>query len=589
VDLEQGTSQPRGRNDRSNQPIPFPATPELVVVDPGGRQTSVPVRTFPFHIGRASDSHLVLHDSRVSRDHARFSRINGQFVIEDMGSRHGVWINGERIQASRALAGGERIEFGVPDGYRIQFLVGGTAPTVSIPSVPIRPPASVAALPPQPLPAAAAPAATSLEKLRSVLEIARSLQSSFSIPLVLDSVVDAAIAATGAERGFLLLQSESGELEVRTARSRGGARLPAHDLRVPRRLIQRALDSRRDLFTMLFDPDAFHSELAAGTVADLELRSVCCIPLVKVNLTAQSKTWDSGVATGIGVLYMDSRVGVVDLANGNRELLQTLAIEASTVLESAKLLADERARQHLEEELAVARRIQQNLLPKVLPREGWLLAEGSSSACHDVGGDYFDLVQRGEARSNESWSIVVADVAGKGVGAALVASFLQGAFVGAPPESNVGELLGRINGYLAHRSADSRHATLFCATLEASGRLTYSSAGHCDALLVSAGRIEALAATSMPVGMLPATRFPSETRQLVPGDRLVLYTDGVTEAANAAGEFFGDERLLCAVAAASGLRCADAHELILSQVREFIGGADQQDDLTLLLIDYAGR
>ena len=557
-----------------NNPIPFPVPPQLLVVDPAGRQTTVAVKPFPFHVGRAPDSQLVLHDSRVSRDHARFSRINGQFVIEDLDSRHGVWINGERIRGKRVLTGGERIEFGVPDGYRIHFSVdsSSTSPT------PVKSASGVI------------PTATSLEKLQAVLDIGRSLQTSFSIPDVLDKVLDAAIAVSGAERGFLLLLAEpelsnDPDLVVRAARSRGGERLHESDLRVPRRLIQQALDSRRDMFSMSFDPVAITGDLPVGTLAELALRSVCCLPLVRVNLGGSVKPApDTERPSSVGVLYLDSRAGTVDLANGNRELLQTFALEASTVLESARLLADERSRQQMEDELAVARRIQQGLLPRQLPNKGWLRAEGSSSPCHEVGGDYFDLVQE----SPDVWVMVIADVAGKGVSAALVASFLQGAFLAGAPESGIGGVLSRINEFLADRGMESRHATVFHASLDRRGLLTYANAGHCQPLVVSASGVTALEATSMPLGFVHGVRFGTETSRLNPGDMLVLYSDGVTEASNSVGELFGTERLREAVRTAADRTCSGLYSTVMARVREFIGNADQQDDLTLVVVEFSG-
>ncbi len=556
-----------------NNPIPFPVAPQLLVVDPAGRQTTVAIRPFPFHVGRAPDSQLVLHDSRVSRDHARFSRINGQFVIEDLDSRHGVWVNGERIRGNRVLTGGERIEFGVPDGYRLHF---SSEPSASVP--PTKPAG------------ATVPTATSLEKLRAVLDIGRSLQSSFSIPDVLDTVLDAAISVTGAERGFLLLLGEpewgyAPDLVVRASRSRGGERLHESDLRIPRRLIQQALDTRRDMFSMSFDPVAITGDLPVGTIADLALRSVCCLPLVRVNLGGSAKPEpETDQSSSIGVLYLDSRAGTVDLANGNRELLQAFALEASTVLESARLLADERSRQQMEDELAVARRIQQGLLPRQLPNTGWIQAEGSSSPCHEVGGDYFDLVPA----SPDVWVFVIADVAGKGVSAALVASFLQGAFLAGAPESGIGCVLSRINEFLADRGPESRHATVFHGSLDRDGLLTYANAGHCQPLVVSRSGLIALAATSMPLGLVHGTPFRTETLRLQPGDKLVLYSDGVTEASNPAGEFFGIERLRDAVRAARGRTCAEMYRTVMANVREFIGNTDQHDDLTLVVVEFSG-
>src|SRR5205807_2099773 len=161
------------------------------------------------------------------------------------------------------------------------------------------------------------------------------------------------------------------------------------------RVIRRALEQRRELLSMNFDSDRATVE---HSVADLELRSVICVPLVRIKAGTGDDT--SMMATAdhtVGVLYMDSRLVAADLAGGNRELLQTLAIEASTVLENARLLVEERAKQKIEEELNVARTIQQSLLPRSLPTQGWFRAAGSSVASHQVGGDYFDVVPAEES------------------------------------------------------------------------------------------------------------------------------------------------------------------------------------------------
>ena len=132
---------------------------------------------------------------------------------------------------------------------------------------------------------------------------------------------------------------------------------------------------------MNFDPLGEGETRPQTSVADLELRSVICVPLVRIR-TGQGEA-TSVLSTGsetVGVLYMVSRLRAADLAGGNRELLQTLAIEASTVLENARLLEEERAKQRMEEELRVARGIQQNLLPRELPATGWFRASGSSAA-----------------------------------------------------------------------------------------------------------------------------------------------------------------------------------------------------------------
>jgi phosphoserine phosphatase RsbU/P len=546
----------------------------LVVIDPNGRRMRVPLFPFPFRMGRAPDNNLVLRDTRVSRNHAQIARTDGKYVLEDLGSRHGIWVNGERVDKSRALEGAERIEFGVPDGYQIHFTRTGD----EIKKLMAKPVASADT---------GRSASSNLEKLRAVLEVARSLQSSFSTDDVLNTVLDAALSVTGAERGFLLLFSEEHELQVRSARAASGGDLPPDALRVPRRIIQQALESRRDLFSMSFDPSVADGVSPGNTITDLELRSVVCVPLVRINLSGtQATQLLSSAATNAGVLYMDSRVSSVDLAGGNRELLQTLAIEVSTVLENARLLEEQRSKQRMEEELDVARRIQQSLLPRRLPQEGWFVVCGSSESSHQVGGDYFDAVAIGP----QTWSLVVADVSGKGVSSALLASFLQGAFLSASATTDIPEVLGRINQFLSDRAEHGKYATMFFSKIDSAGRLTYANAGHCPALLVRrSGDIERLEATSMPVGLVAGTSFSMDQRRLDPGDRIVLYTDGVTEAQNEAGEFFGRKRLRDAVKGAAGADYKEMHARIQAAISAFTGGAEQADDLTLVVVEYGGQ
>ncbi|MFB3828187.1 MAG: SpoIIE family protein phosphatase [Bryobacteraceae bacterium] len=539
----------------------------LLVVDPDGHRARVPLEPLPFRIGRQPDNHLVLRDSRASRNHARIVFENGEYAIEDVGSRYGVWVNGRRVERE-LLRQSDRIDFGVEDSYHLIFVPEGAGL------------ARLAGRLDEPAPAPGMGA--NLARLRAVLDIARELQAGFSIDDVLRSVVDAALAVTGAERGFLLLRSEDG-LEVRVARSRGGVDLPADDLRVPRGVIARALDSRHDLLSMNFDPLAAD---AGRTVADLELRSVICVPLVRVATVAPEATSVLSAASNTaGVLYMDSRVSAADMTGGNRELLQALAIEASTVLENARLLEQERLKRHMEEELAVARDIQQSLLPRSLPSSGWFRAAGSSVACHQVGGDYYDVIQRGPA----CWSVVVADVSGKGVSSALLASLLQGAMLTFTAGfEQLGSGMSRLNHFLNERTGGEKYATVFYCVVEQSGCCNYINAGHCAPLLLRrGGETSWLEATGTPLGLIDPAEYASGKITLAAGDKIVIFSDGVTETRNPAGEFYGRKRLRQAAQASAGECCGDFHRNLLADVMSFAQGEPNADDLTLLVLEYA--
>jgi len=549
----------------------------LIVIDPSGHRTRVEIQPLPFKIGRQADNHLILRDSRASRTHAQIERDHGEYIISDAGSRHGVFVNGQRVE-SHELRSADRIEFGFPDSYQLIFAMDGAELGRLMEQFGAHDKAG---------PAVPSGAGANLAKLRAVLDVARALQTGFSTNDVLNSVVDAALAITGAERGFLLLRTD-GELETRVARNRAGATLPGDDLRVPRRVIKRALEQRRDLLSMNFDPESTGDFQPERSIADLELRSVICVPLVRINrLTDDSTNLISAAEETAGVLYMDSRLVAADLAGGNRELLQTLAIEASTILENARLLEEERLKQKIEEELDVARMIQQSLQPRRLPSEGWFRAWGSSVASHQVGGDYFDVIPAGP----DAWTVVVADVSGKGVSSALLASLLQGGFLAVShSEEALSRRLGRVNEFLNERTEGEKYATVFYCLLARDGRLPYVNAGHCPALVVRrAGGLEALEATGMPVGLVEGAEFEAQEITLAPGDKVIIYTDGVTEALNLDGEFFGRRRLREVAAEHRAGSCRALHDAIEAALNAFTEGAPQGDDITLVVLEYQGQ
>jgi sigma-B regulation protein RsbU (phosphoserine phosphatase) len=244
----------------------------------------------------------------------------------------------------------------------------------------------------------------------------------------------------------------------------------------------------------------------------------------------------------------------------------------------------------MEEELNVARIIQQNLLPRSLPVTGWLRACGSSMASHQVGGDYFDVLPV----SKDCWAIIVADVSGKGVSSALLASLLQGAFLAASDDATHLEgVLRRINEFLSLRPEAEKYATVFCALLkrnsEGACEGMYINAGHCAPIIVHPGwPQETLEPTTFPVGLIEGVEFKCQSFQMEPGDKLVAYTDGVTEAQNDAGEFFG--RRLAEVTKAGAHASAEMlHNSIREGVAVFTKGAPQSDDITLLVLELAGK
>ncbi len=264
---------PDGSPTAASRPPAIPErVPALAVINPSGNRSRVIIDPVPFLIGRQGENNLVLRDNRISRSHARISVDNGSYVVEDLESRHGVFVNGQRVQR-HLLKDGDHIDFGFPDSYRLAYTLAEDELNQFLGKIS----------------GPEGTGANNLSKLRSLVEVARALQSSLSTNDVLAAVVDAALSVTGAERGFLLLGKDD-QLEVRVARDRRGVPLDTSDLGVPRSLINRALRTRRDLLSMTFDPlgaDGIRPEMS---VADLELRSVVCVPLIQVRTGSLQET-----------------------------------------------------------------------------------------------------------------------------------------------------------------------------------------------------------------------------------------------------------------------------------------------------------
>ncbi len=238
----------------------------------------------------------------------------------------------------------------------------------------------------------------------------------------------------------------------------------------------------------------------------------------------------------------------------------------------------------MEEELNIARAIQQDLLPGGLPSVGWFRAAGSSIPSRAVGGDYFDVRQL----SPDMFACVIADVSGKGVSAALLAALLQGAFfVASEGPMDIESVMSRVNRFLHERAKGEKYATVFYCTLDRSGELRWSNAGHPKPYLVRLNaELLPLESTGLPLGMMDVAAYNLKSMQLQPGDKIVLFSDGVSEAESAEGEFFdsnGLKETLCGLASND---CGELNAKLVEAVEDFSDGVEIGDDITTLVLEY---
>jgi serine phosphatase RsbU (regulator of sigma subunit) len=536
------------------------AGPRLVVTDSLGRRI-VNIDKPVFTIGRRTETDLRLPGADISRLHAEIAldRDSGVCVIRDRESRFGTFVNGERI-AERTLAPGDQIRFGQSDDTAIVFAVDDEAPSVE---------------------RSAVLAATELRQMAALLEGLRALGSGRVVDEVLALVLDLAIEVTGAERGFIMLTNRERALEFRLARARGRVTLPGRTFETSRKIPEAVYATgQQRIVEDLLDGDVAH--LHAGTVA-LGIRHVLCTPLRLVRYVERAE--QKGADEVIGVLYLDSRERGALRSAPAQQALETLSAEAAIAIENARLYREALDKAKFEQELKVAAAIQQSLLPPPVRQGPFFATAAASIACRAVGGDFFDYVDL----PSGGFGFIVGDVAGKGSPAALLAAAVLGMFSAeSMHQAGAASVITRLNHGLFRRAIESRFLTTFYGIVGRDGDFTYCNAGHNAPILVSASGVRRLETGGMVLGVFENAQFDEETMALQPGDIVVAFSDGVTEALNPAGDEFTDDRLLASVRAHRGKSPQALVEGLLADVRAFCGDATQSDDLTIVLVRYDG-
>ena len=536
----------------------------LEVTDALGRRV-VPIAKTPFEIGRRETNDLRLAGSEVSRDHAEIATAaDGRFVLKDRASRYGTYINGDQI-TEQPLAHGDRIRLGRSGGAEIVFLLTDSEPKVDK--------------------ASTTTAIGDLRQIAALLEGLRALGSGRVLDDVLSLVLDSAIDVGGAERGFIMLATSTGELEFKMARGRGRSTLSGGSFATSRKIPEEVFRTGEPRVV----PDLLDGELAnvhMGTVA-LGIRNVLCVPLRLVRYLDKAEAADVERERRIGVLYLDSREKGVLMSSSTRAALETLATEAAVAIENARLYRETMEKARMEQEMRIAAEIQQALLPKMARAGTFFTAAAASLPCRSIGGDFYDYVDLPAG----ALGFALGDVAGKGPPAALLSAMMQGIFAAqAASSDSPSQTISRVNLALYRRGIESRFVTLMYGAIAPDGRLTYCNAGHNPPLILSrsgsAPMVRRLETGGPIVGLFETATFEEETVNLTAGDWLIVFSDGVSEAMSASGDEYGENRIVSCVERHKGMEPRDLLEALFADVREFTRGAAQSDDITAMVLRY---
>src|SRR5580704_12816758 len=553
------------------QPITGPTSspgsgifPTLVFVQ-GNEQRTITLDHSPFSVGRKVDKDLVIADPRVSRDHAIITSEDGQFCVVDQGSKHGTFVNGERIQR-KTLERNDRLEFGVRDVSYVVFhphhATSNTAREFlsQISGIHI------------------SSESTDLEKLTLFLEAARKLNTTGVLDEILVTLLEATLKLTRAERGYVFLKTDEGMRLAAGRNSKGEPLLD--DKTISHSILDDALKSNSEF--VVTDTSQSLELKGRQSIVAYDLRTVICIPLRKPQVQAtrdiQAVTPAEPSAEVMGALYVDSRFASRDISSVSNDILQAIAREAASLIENARLVQAEEAARRYQQELSIAASIQQRLMAVTIPEVPFARLAGRNLSCKEIGGDFFDAVN-----TEDGLTVVLADVSGKGVSAALLANTLQGMVysqltAGMP----LTEIVVAANRFFTHKHIGEKYATMIIARLRRDGELEYVNCGHVPPLLVCNHEVIRPPHGNLPVGLLADATYESDHCSMHAGDRLILVTDGVTEAENARGDFFEDSRLETVAAKSATL------EDIFTAVANFCGGNPLNDDCTVVELVYTG-
>lgn len=540
----------------------------LQISSPDGERSSYTLSGDRISIGRASDNDLSYpEDAGLSRHHLILERRGSVWFVLDPGSKNGTLLNDERINGQEELQPGDRVR-----ASRLSLVFELEEPQPSEGTVIFDPSKLTAERPPMHtvtlgelvsreggVQAERDPSTQWADPVTALLRAGRELVARKPVARLFGDILELTLEAVGANRG-VLMTLDGDELRVRASRGK--------EFRISAAVRDRVMEERTSL-------------LVGDVQSDDLLKNRQSIVLHQVqSLMAAPLQTDERV---LGLIYVDSPFAWRQFAPPDLNLLTVMANVAAMRIERERLVAVEREQALMERDLKQAAEIQQQLLPRKAPVIEGLDLAGYNVPCHGVGGDYYDFLTLEDGRL----LVALGDVAGKGMPASLLMVNLQArvqslAERADPPAVTVTSL----NRALHAACPDNRFVTFFLAYVEpASGKVVFCNAGHNPPMLLRTnGEVETLEGGGPVLGAFPSLRFQEEVTQLEPGETLVIYSDGITEATTEDEEEFGEERLERILRESSGVSADDLVRRIYSDVQEFIDGAPAADDVTIVVV-----
>jgi phosphoserine phosphatase RsbU/P len=543
------------------------APKELVIRNIDGKNVTVPLDRDRISLGRSSVNELCYpDDAGLSRQHLALTRSDGEWFVEDLGSKNGTLVNGKRIDKKIHFTRGDRISAGhltiefadvtVASAHTVVFVDHGESFSNTSTTVVAN---LDAVLGPQVTDPNKTQVMQGSPQMRALIRAGRELAGHRPLGELFQVIMDLSVEAVCAGRGVLMTLEKGGQLEVRAHRGEG--------FKISSTVRDRVLTEKQSL--LVRDAQLDQALREHMSIVEQKVRSMIAVPL---------QTNDRV----IGLIYVDSPHLIREFSREDLNLLTVMANVAAIRIEHARLNEVEEAERAIKKDMEQAALIQKGLLPSAPPVVDGLDIAGKTTACRTVGGDYFDYLTFPDGRV----AMLVGDVAGKGLPASLLMSSLQARVQVLFEEADdLARKITRLNRAICSNCPDNRFITFFMTVANpATGELVYTNAGHNPPLLVRAsGGFDQLAGGGVILGILPGAAYKETIAQMQPGDVLVMFSDGVTEAVSPADEDFGEARLAEVVAKLRDRPAPEIIEAVEVAVNEFTQGAPAADDITLVI------
>jgi phosphoserine phosphatase RsbU/P len=535
-------------------------------------------------MGRSPECDLVLDVAAVSRRHVILTEEEGHYFVQDLGSRNGTYINNQRVVDRGPLQNGDRmlicdILFEFSDGTAPPNLAGAQPEGSSL----LRPLLTDGE---EDMDATAQIMATldvsrgasSLwqlsakpeTQLQALVEISNNLASTLSVKDILPKILDSLFKIfVQADRGFIVMRPRPDAPLVPVA-TKARKTSDEEKMRVSRTIVQQAMEGKKAILSADASTDERFG--MAQSIADFQIRSLICAPLISTD------------GESLGVIQIDTSNQMSRFTDQDLQVLAGIASQAAIALDNARLHQEALSQVALQRDMEVAKQMQLTLLPRHSPEIPGYHFFAFYESAYQVGGDYYDYVSLPDNRL----AVVVGDVAGKGVPAAiLMAKLSSDVRQWLSIEPNPAKALGKINQIFCGYGWDDRFVTMVVAVIDPSkNQLTLVNAGHMPPMLRNAaGEVTEIGGeqAGFPVGVVDDFEFEAYQHQLTPGDFVTIFTDGFSEAMNGKRELYGLERMARVIGDAQ-VQSIELGNHLLADVRQFAGDFPQSDDMCLVCL-----